>query len=249
MLLWRARPWWSYWRLGPCCGRVAAVPRRPGIHATAFEPIRKLPDGSIVELNSDAEIAVQFDAAARRVRLVRGEAHFRVEKDASRPFLVDAGTVEVRAVGTAFTVDLGPQAVEVVVAEGRVAVNREAPAGQGQPAGREAIAEVDAGKDLVVDLTAKVQASPQIVTMTDAQLKERLAWRIPKLEFGGMALGQAVELMNRQNRLQIVLGDPAISGLRISGTFSVRTTPKGLSTSLREHLICAPNIVARTRSC
>ncbi len=82
------------------------------------ELVRKLPDGSIVELNRGAEISVQYQNDFRKVHLVRGEAHFRVEKDAKRPFLVQVGLVEVKAVGTAFTIQIAAENVEVVVTEG-----------------------------------------------------------------------------------------------------------------------------------
>ncbi len=86
-------------------------------------PVRQvLDDGSVVELKDDAEIAVAFTAGVRRVVLRRGEAHFEVAKDPARPFVVTAGGIEVRAVGTAFAVDYGARAVEVFVTEGRVAV-------------------------------------------------------------------------------------------------------------------------------
>jgi transmembrane sensor len=81
-----------------------------------------LVDGSIVELNSASEVLMLFSPAERRVRLVRGEAHFTVAKNKARPFLVEAGTVAVRAVGTAFNVRLGGKDVEVLVTEGKVAV-------------------------------------------------------------------------------------------------------------------------------
>ena len=82
---------------------------------------RELPDGSVVELKSAAEIAVDYNDAMRNVALLRGAAHFKVAKDLSRPFVVRTGGVEVRAVGTEFTVDLGQTSVEIAVEEGRVA--------------------------------------------------------------------------------------------------------------------------------
>lgn len=201
--------------------RPASTPITPS--EVVFEPVQKLPDGSIVELNTGADIAVQYEAATRRVRLLKGEAHFRVERDATRPFIVEAGGVGVRAVGTSFTVQLQTEQVEVIVTEGRVSVDKE-PAGNssapisGLPASSFSTF-VDAGNSLTVDLSGKMESAPIIAPMTEAQQNERLAWRIPRLEFGGMELGQAVALMNRQNRLQIVLDGPSISGLRISGTF------------------------------
>jgi transmembrane sensor len=55
-----------------------------------------LPDRSSVTLNTQTALAVAFDGEARRVRILKGEAFFKVERDLNRPFLVE-GTVEVRA--------------------------------------------------------------------------------------------------------------------------------------------------------
>lgn len=81
-----------------------------------------LEDGSLLELNTNSEVTVSFTPAERRVRLVRGEAHFTVAKNPSRPFEVEAGAVAVRAVGTAFNVRVGSSDIEVLVTEGKVAV-------------------------------------------------------------------------------------------------------------------------------
>ena len=81
---------------------------------------RVLEDGSVAELKEGAEVEVHYSAAQRRLTLLRGEARFIVQKDAGRPFLVDAGGVAVRAVGTAFNVSLLRQTVEVVVTEGQI---------------------------------------------------------------------------------------------------------------------------------
>jgi transmembrane sensor len=84
-----------------------------------------LPDGTIAELNEGARIAVNYSTASRRVVLLAGEAHFDVVPDPARPFYVNAGGVDVRAVGTAFSVQLAPAEVAVLVTHGRVAVSRE----------------------------------------------------------------------------------------------------------------------------
>ncbi len=79
-----------------------------------------LPDGSVVELKDGSRIVVEFSAEERRVRLT-GEAHFQVAKNPT-PFVVVAGGVALKAVGTAFNVRLDADAVDVLVTEGRVAV-------------------------------------------------------------------------------------------------------------------------------
>lgn len=197
------------------------------------DPIRRLPDGSIVELNAGAEIAVQYSDTERRVKLVKGEAFFRVEKNKARPFYVEANGVVVRAVGTAFAVQMQPAAVEVVVQEGAVDVGRTA-----TPAA--APVRVEAGRKVVmamlllrkatrsaapkapnepVAVAPTTTAPEQPEAMTDEQMEARLAWRIPRLEFEGMALAEAVELMNRHNRLQLRLEGDRLGELRYTGIF------------------------------
>jgi transmembrane sensor len=83
---------------------------------------RTLEDGSVIELNRGAELRVNFSAGERHIELSRGEAHFKVAKDPKRPFTVRAGTVTVRAVGTAFNVQRRTASVDVVVTEGTVDV-------------------------------------------------------------------------------------------------------------------------------
>jgi transmembrane sensor len=93
---------------------------------------RHLPDGSVVELRPGADLFVDYAGQFRRVWLKRGEAYFKVAKDPGRPFLVSAGGMEVRAVGTAFSVQLAGERIDVLVTGGRVAVK---PVGGGRVAG------------------------------------------------------------------------------------------------------------------
>src|SRR6185312_11131352 len=77
-----------------------------GTYTTAIGEQRtcKLQDGSMVYLNTDSRLEVDFSKAVREVRLVRGEALFVVEHDTRRPFIVRSGDTSVRAVGTQFNV-------------------------------------------------------------------------------------------------------------------------------------------------
>ena len=80
----------------------------------------QLSDGSVLWLNSNSTVEVMYSNQFRRVNLIAGEAHFQVEKDASRPFEVYAQDRLVRAVGTAFSVYRLDDHIEVMVSEGRV---------------------------------------------------------------------------------------------------------------------------------
>jgi transmembrane sensor len=197
--------------------------------STGIGVMRKLPlpDGSTVQLNTDSEINVQFTAAERRVRLVRGEAHFQVAKNPARPFIVSAGQVAVRAVGTAFDVRLRPQAVDVLVTEGKVRVNdlidgrsllaepsSEAPpllaAGQ-----RVSIPVESAGKGTVASLPRVM-----VATVPVAEMSQLLAWQSKRLEFVSTPLADMVAEFNRYNRHQLVIADPRLAERRFGGTFA-----------------------------
>ena len=62
-----------------------------------------LPDGTIVHLNTDSKLRYgsHFNGKQRQVELT-GEAYFDVAKDAQSPFIVKAGDIQVRALGTSF---------------------------------------------------------------------------------------------------------------------------------------------------
>jgi len=172
---------------------------------------RTLADGSIVELRRGAEILVEYGPSTRRVVLRAGEVHFQVTKDAARPFVVVASGVEVRAVGTAFSVDLGKRAVDVLVTEGRVAVTSPPATVEATPA----VAMVDAGQGTTVSL--EVAGTAAVRSVPSGEQLERLNWRIPLLEFSGTFLAEAIPMFNRHGGRHLVL-DPALGRLQLSGT-------------------------------
>src|SRR5580658_591471 len=90
----------------------------------------RLPDGSSVRLDTDSRIDVAFAAGSRAVRLEHGQAFFDVAHDAARPFLVEAGPVTVRAVGTRFDVRTDDNQATVTLVEGVVEVRRHGAAPQ-----------------------------------------------------------------------------------------------------------------------
>lgn len=183
--------------------------------------LRTLADGSTVELNAGAEISVEFSPEQRGVRLVRGEALFHVAKNPARPFVVTAAGVEVRAVGTAFSVRHTPDRVDVLVTEGRVAVARRAAASDAlafagaadRPAPGPAL--VAAGERTSIPLLA--ESAPASSAMSSAELTAALAWRAKRVEFSGTPLGEAVQVFDRLSRLRLVIDDPAVRRLRVTG--------------------------------
>ena len=79
-----------------------------------------LEDGSTIWLNSNTKVTLAYTEHFRRIKLLQGEAHFEVAKDAARPFEVYSNDRLVRAVGTAFSVHKRKDSLEVLVTEGKV---------------------------------------------------------------------------------------------------------------------------------
>lgn len=194
----------------------------------------RLPDGSSVLLNTDSALAVDYDARGRRVRLSRGEAFFSVAKDAERPFRVEVGSVSVRAVGTAFNVRYRPNAVEVVVKEGRVSVNPFiAPSDQGGAAAEAERARgeqadphlLEAGQFAKIALGTAVagagaQSSVEVDAMETLRLESLLAWQSGRLEFSETPLAEVVAEFNRYNRHKLVIDDPTLAAQTFGGSFA-----------------------------
>lgn len=211
------------WRSAGWPERVA---RAAGSSIVSFPARQVLPDGSLVELKDNAQIAADFTSSLRRVRLERGEAYFEVTNDAARPFVVEVGQIEVRAVGTAFTVQLHQGSTEVLVTEGRVAV--EQPGGSTQvplsPVSApkpQTLALVDAGNRVVIEMGSSLAIPIPVQKVPASELADRLGWRIPRLEFSGTPLGEAIALFNRHNQIKFVLADSALSSQKISGFLRV----------------------------
>jgi transmembrane sensor len=183
--------------------------------------VRRLPDGSVIELGRDAAIALHFDRAQRQVTLTRGTALFRVAPDPGRPFAVTAAGTRVQAIGTSFQVSVARAAVSVLVTEGRVRVDDLAnghsllPAA---PAGE--VSLLRAGQSATVPLAPSPgTALARIAELSAEDVRRELAWRTNRLRFDGTDLAAAVTEINRYNRLQIALAQPDLARLRLSGEF------------------------------
>ena len=198
---------------------------------------RQLPDGSVAELKPGAVFAVEFTGVLRRVVLSRGEAHFEVKPDSARPFAVVAGGVEARAVGTAFAVELRPEAVEVIVTHGRVEVDRsqaaEPSALAAGPDEKPRVAMLEVGHRIVVDRALPQSHTAPVTALPPGELDERLAWRAPRVEFTSTTLVEAIAVLNAhaakvastdERPRRFVFADPKLGKERISGLFRIDRT-------------------------
>jgi len=191
-----------------------------------------LADGSTMLLNTNTEVAVNLTPQQRDIQLVRGEALFEVAHDEARPFIVRANGTSVRAVGTAFAVRLEAAQVDVTVTEGVVEVASTAAADPFAASTSASIVQrVSANERLVVTHTHAAPIRPIAPTEADRQL----AWREGMVSFDGESLATAVAEINRHNRRQIVIDDPALADKPVVGIFRA-TDLDGFSAAAAEAL-------------
>jgi transmembrane sensor len=165
-----------------------------------------LADGSNVTLNTHSAIAVHYSAQLRKIELLEGEAFFEVAKDAVHPFIVEQQNIQVRAVGTAFTVYAQNDETQVDLLEGHVEVS----AGQSTPK-----------KYLHAGQRAVISANP--LKVDDAQiLPENMAlWREGYLQLDNLSLQEAVAQLNRYFSGKVMLINPAFANKKVSGIFRI----------------------------
>jgi transmembrane sensor len=189
-----------------------------------------LQDGSVVFLNTNSKVRVGRFSTQRHIDLVRGEARFKVAKDASRPFTVASGTAAVRAVGTVFNVRADPASTQVAVLEGQVEVT----AAPVQEMAVPAQAPSQAGSDPVpphtvsrVRLAAGERAavtSLGIQTNTGPPIESVMAWTERRLVFRDQPLIAVIAEFNRYRMQPLVLDDPELAAVKISGVFDLSDT-------------------------
>lgn len=180
-------------------------PPAPGMRVLPKPDSRTFADGSIADIRHGANLEVSFSPEERRVRLREGEVHLSVAKDAARPFVVEAGAVRVRAVGTAFNVRLERDDLEVLVTEGSVSV--EVPEAAPVPVSGGERARIESRGRTVV-----TREKPEAIARD-------LAWRDERLEFEGLPLSVVVAEFNLRNVRQLAIGDEEAGRVKVAGTF------------------------------
>lgn len=183
--------------------RVSRLPHRSGEQRHV-----KLEDGSRIYLNTDTAVAVAFTPQQRTIRLLTGEASFTVTPETVRPFTVQSGDVSTRALGTSFLVQRHQDAVTVTVTEHAVQVSATD--------GRQVPATV-------------VRQSEQISYSTEAGLGRAhavdanaiAAWQRGKMIFEAQPLAAVVEELNRYRAGRIMILNPALRSLNVTGVFDI----------------------------
>jgi transmembrane sensor len=178
-----------------------------------------LSDGTTMVLDTATRVEVALKDDERAITLVSGQAFFDVARDPGRPFRVFAGRDEIRALGTAFQVRYEDGEAKVVLEEGKVAVFRGGALKklrERAPADRLGAHQADV---VLAPGEATVLAAAEPARVVPVDISKTDAWRDGELVFDDVPLPAAVAEVNRYGGPTIVLADPSLNQLHISGTF------------------------------
>jgi transmembrane sensor len=213
-----------FWQSAP---QVAEATLLTGV---GVQKSSRLGDGSVVHLNTNSIVKVEYSDAARIVRLLQGEAKFDVAHDTQRPFIVYADNSQVKAVGTEFVVRLTSQSVVVTVTDGKVQLSKRQSKGEARGAERASADEEVRARDEVL-LVSKGEgatvsqaddgtpAPPK--KLTAEEMKRQLGWLDGQLVFSNERLEDVIAEINRYIPNHIVIEDDELRDMRISGRFKI----------------------------
>ncbi len=204
----------------------------------------RLADGSRLILDADSRVRVMLSAERRDLALMRGRARFVVAHE-PRPFVVAAGGGSVLARGTIFDVTLRGHGASVALIEGLVDVRQPASgtaAGSSLESGE--VTRLTAGHGIAIGGGKGVALQAIPVVQAD--------WPSDLRDFRNVPLRSLLAEANRYADRPLLLAEPGLGDLRVSGIFRVRE-PTRLAANLAElldlSLVHSPSGIALGRHC
>lgn len=195
-----------------------------------------LPDGSTVWLNAGSRIRYEpgFSGPQREVTL-EGEAFFDVVKQSSRPFIVHAGDLTIKVLGTAFNVKSYEEdtTVETTLIRGLVQItgpgNAQQPPVYLHPHQKIILPrkETEGAASAKAPNGAPAAARIPHIVAIDSSMKEdervETSWVYNRLEFRGDSFGELARRLERWYNVEIHFEDEAARGLTFNGSLENET--------------------------
>jgi transmembrane sensor len=204
----------------------------------------KLPDGSIVWVNGGSKVHFIAEQDTRDVYL-EGEAYFKVKHDADHPFVVHAGNITVRALGTEFNVSAYPdENVEATLIKGKIQITMKDKPDQNiilVPNEKFTLKNNrTTSRDSVIDNQVSYEVKTATALPAINELEET-AWMQDKLVFQNESFDNLARKMERRYNVHIVFYNESLKKETLSGVFENENIEKALrilkmTTSFQFHM-------------
>jgi ferric-dicitrate binding protein FerR (iron transport regulator) len=188
----------------------------------------KLPDGTIVRLNTDSRLTyLNFTAGKNREVTLIGEAYFDVAHDSSRPFIIHTGKINIKVLGTSFNVRNYPQdkELETSLIKGKIEVSLDSRPEDIiilKPTEKLIIAkeqdELSAATKVTNSIDNKVVLT-SITYLRHDSLVAETSWLNDKLVFVNQPLDKIAMELERKYAITINFKDEKVKKYRYTGVF------------------------------
>lgn len=208
-----------------CATQFAEIEAGPGQRASAT-----LPDGTRVWLSSGSKISYSrdFNEHNRDITL-SGEAYFDVTRNEKVPFMVNAGDLTVKVLGTEFNVKAYEDATTVSATLVRGSIEATTPGGTYRQY---------PDQKLVFN---RANGTTQIIDVEDAG--NVASWKDGVLYYDNQTLGEIAEDIHRIYGVNVVFSNPEIAKMKFSGSI-----PDGYSnvSTVLKYISIAASLNCRT---
>lgn len=174
---------------------------------SGFAPQRQvLDDGSVAVLDARTTLTARFGWRRRGIELQHGRMQLQVAPS-RRAMRVEAGNSTLRDIGTTFQVErLEDGQVDIALLDGALEIDSRGTQGMQRA--------LQPGQRLRVLPSGRIEPA-QPLSPPQAE-----AWLQGRLLFDATPLPVAIARMNRYTATPLVIGDPALAPLAVSGTFA-----------------------------
>ena len=172
----------------------------------------ELPDGTIVKLNAGSELKYPsfFDKDIRQVELT-GEGYFEVQHNTAHPFVVAAGDIEVRVLGTEFNVMAYPEfnRIETTLINGKVMLNKKG---------------LDAENGVVLMPGQKAVYADGKLTVNRANIDIETDWVQNSFYFQNTSFNELITRLEKWYDVDIVMEEGDFNDITFTGKFRNKET-------------------------
>lgn len=171
-----------------------------------------LPDGTKVFLNSGSKLRFPQTFANQQQRnvVLEGEGYFEVTKNIEKPFIVETNHLNIKVLGTKFSVDAysDNSSVSVALVEGSV-ILQENTGGQNKDI-----------MQLSPNQVATLNPAEQSLSKSDVpDLYKYTAWINGRIVFYGDPIQTVVKKLEKWYNVDIVISDKKLERYKFTGTF------------------------------
>lgn len=166
-----------------------------------------LPDGTHVWVNSCSSVSFHYDYGTKsRNVYLKGEAYFKVAKNAKLPFIVHASGIAVKALGTSFNVTAydNDNVLSAVLLEGSIRFE-----------------QTKTGKARVIKPGEKISftKTSQKISIENVNAESYVTWSTGETRFEHLKMEEITKRLQRAYNVNFVLENEKIKNMNFTGTF------------------------------